>query len=119
MKSNYTGLKRILKAFTYSGKGFAAVFKTEAAFRQDLVVFIVGTIFCFVLTLSGLERAILFFSLFFILLMELINSAIEAIIDRISPKYHPLSGRAKDIGSLLVLVAFINAIVIWLLVLIT
>lgn len=118
MKSSYTGIKRILMAFTYSWKGLVAVFKTEAAFRQDLAVFILGTFFCFCLPLSGIERAILFFSLLLILLMELVNSAIEVVIDRISPDYHPLSGRAKDIGSLLVLMAFINAIVVWILVLI-
>ncbi|MBP5343952.1 MAG: diacylglycerol kinase [Alphaproteobacteria bacterium] len=117
MKNTSTGLKRILKAFTYSGKGWVVVCKTEAAFRQDLVIFILGALLCFSLSLSGLERAILLFSLFFILLMELVNSAIEAVIDRISQKYHPLSGKAKDIGSLLVLVAYVNAIVVWLLVL--
>ena len=113
MKNTSTGLKRILKAFTYSGKGLSSVFKTEAAFRQDLIVFVVGGILCFILNLTGLERALIMFSLFLILLMELINSAIEVIVDRISPKYHVLSGRAKDIGSSLVLIAFINAIVVW------
>ena len=113
MKSTSTGLKRILKAFTYSGKGLMTVFKTEAAFRQDLIVFILGGIICFLLSLTGLERALMMFCLFLILLMELINSAIEVIIDRISPKYHVLSGQAKDIGSSLVLIAFINAIVVW------
>ncbi len=118
MKSTDTGLKRIFKAFAYSRQGLGAVFKTEAAFRQDLFLCIAGAICCFVLSLSGLERAVLIFSLFLILLMELINSAIEVIIDRISPKYHILSGRAKDIGSSLVLIAFINAIIVWSLILI-
>lgn len=118
MKSQYTGIKRILKAFTYSWKGLVSVLKSEAAFRQDMVVFIIGAIVCFCVPLSGLERAVLLFSLFLILLMELVNSAIEVIVDRISPKYHVLSGRAKDIGSLLVLVAFINAIFVWACVLI-
>ena len=117
MKSTDTGLKRILKAFVYSKKGLSSVFKTEAAFRQDLMLFIAGTIYCFVSSLSGLERAVLMFSLFLILLMELVNSAIEVVIDRISPKYHILSGRAKDIGSSLVLIAFVNAIIVWCLIL--
>ena len=117
MKNTTTGLKRILKAFTYSWQGLKATFKSEAAFRQDLIVFLVGTITCFCLSLSGIQRALMMFSLFFILLMELVNSAIEVIIDRISPKYHPLSGRAKDIGSSLVLLAFVNAIVVWCLIL--
>ena len=114
MKSTDTGLKRILKAFTYSIKGLTVVLKKEAAFRQELVLFAVGTFFCFYLPLSGLERALLFFSLFLILLMELVNSAIETVIDRISPEYHSLSGQAKDIGSALVFMAFINAIVVWI-----
>lgn len=117
MKSTDTGLKRILKAFTYSGKGLVVVLKKEAAFRQDVALFLIGTFFCFYFSLSGLERALLFFSLFLILLMELVNSAIETIIDRISPEYHSLSGQAKDIGSSLVFIAFINAIVVWVLVL--
>ena len=117
MKSTDTGFKRILKAFTYSGKGFVSVCKTETAFRQDLIVFVIGVIVCFSLSLSGLEKAVLFSSSLLILLAELVNSAIEVIVDRISSKYHPLSGRAKDIGSLLVLMAFINAIVVWALIL--
>lgn len=116
MKSRYSGLKRILMAFVYSCKGLKAVLQTEVAFCQDLLVFIIGAIICFTLSVSAVERVILLFSLFLILLMELINSAIETIVDRISPNYHPLSGRAKDIGSLLVLMAFINAIVIWVLI---
>ena len=117
MKSRYTGLRRICNAFVYSFKGLVAVCKTETAFRQELVLFIIGTFFCFFLSLSGIERALLFFSLFLILLMELVNSAIETVIDRISPKYHPLSGKAKDVGSSLVFMAFVNAIVVWILVL--
>ena len=113
MKSEAKGLKRILKAFTYSCQGFLGVFKSEAAFRQDLIVFILGCLVTLFLSLSGVERALMIFSLFLILLMELVNTAIEVIIDRISPKYHTLSGRAKDIGSLLVLIAFINAFVVW------
>ena len=117
MKNTATGLKRILKAFTYSGKGLKSVFKTEVAFRQDLIVFLIGTILCFSLSLTGIQRAVMMFSLFLILLMELVNSAIETVVDRISKDYHPLSGRAKDIGSSLVFLAFVNAIVVWSLIL--
>lgn len=118
MKNLSTGLKRILKAFVYSAQGFRAVFKTEAAFRQDLFVFISGILVSCFLTLTIVERVLMISALFFILLMELVNTAVEVIIDRISPEYHPLSGKAKDIGSLLVLIAFIHAIVIWSLILI-
>ena len=117
MKNSLTGYRRILKAFIYSCQGFKALFKKEAAFRQDLIVFIMGSIVCFSLSLSGTERALMMFSLFVILLMEAVNSAIEVVVDRISEKYHPLSGRAKDIGSFLVLLAFVNAAVVWILIL--
>ena len=114
MKSKYTGIKRILKAFTYSYDGFKSAFRSETAVRQDLIVFFLGLLFMFFLPVTGLEKAILFFSLMLILLMEFVNTAIEAIIDRISDEYHELSKKAKDIGSLLVLGAFLNAIVCWL-----
>lgn len=108
MKSEYTGIKRILKAFQYSFDGFIAVFKSEAAFRQDLLFCLIcGFVLCF-LQLSATQLAFLFFALFLILFMELINSTIETIIDRIGEEYHPLSKKAKDIGSLLVLLAFMH-----------
>lgn len=113
MKSKYTGIKRILKAFTYSYDGFIAVFKSEAAFRQDLIVFILGITICLFLPVTYLAKLLMIFSLFLIIIMELVNSAIEVIIDRISQEYHPLSKTAKDIGSLLVLLSFMNAIIIW------
>ena len=117
MKCVYTALRRVLKAFLYSCKGLFFVSKTEVAFRQELVLFVIGTLLCFFLPLSRFEKAVLFFSLFLILLMELVNSAIETVVDRISIKYNYLSGRAKDIGSSLVLMAFANAIIIWILIL--
>lgn len=113
MKTGNTGIKRILKAFTYSFDGFVATFKSEAAFRQELCLCIFLTVIALVLPFSTMQTYLLLFSLLLILLMELINSAIEAIIDRISDDYHELSKKAKDIGSLIVLLAFINAFVIW------
>ncbi|MBR6356224.1 MAG: diacylglycerol kinase [Alphaproteobacteria bacterium] len=118
MKAQEGGIKRILKAFTYSFDGFKAVFKSEAAFRQDLLFCLVfGVAFCF-LPISNTARVFLFFALFLILFMELINTAIEVIVDRIGEEYHPLSKKAKDIGSLLVLLAFMHffvaaAIILW------
>lgn len=114
MKSPHTGIKRILKAFVYSYDGFIGAFKTEAAFRQDLIVVALGFIALFWLPLSLIYKALLASSLLLILLMELANTAIEVVIDRISDEFHPLSKKAKDIGSLLVLLAFINAGIIWL-----
>lgn len=106
MKSKYSGIKRIIKAFTYSFDGFIAVFKSEAAFRQDLIFCLVAVIILSLLPLESMQFAFLLFSLFLIVFMELINTAIEVIIDRIGKEYHPLSKKAKDIGSLLVLLAF-------------
>ena len=113
MKAQDTGIKRILKAFTYSYDGFIASFKSEAAFRQDIAVCIVFSLIASVLTLPLWAKALLFSSLILILLMELVNTAIETVIDRISDDYHDLSKKAKDIGSLLVLISFINAGLIW------
>lgn len=113
MKASDTGIKRILKAFTYSYHGFIAAFKSEAAFRQDLAVFIIFSILAFCLPLQITEQLRLISSLLLILLAELTNTAIETIIDRISPDYHELSKKAKDIGSLIVLLAFVYAILQW------
>ncbi|MDD4520110.1 MAG: diacylglycerol kinase [Alphaproteobacteria bacterium] len=108
MKPNQTGLKRILKAFTYSFAGFKESFKTEAAFRQDLLFVFGALLLLFALPFYGIELAYMIFCLFFILIMELVNTALEAAIDRIGEEIHPLSKKTKDIGSLLVLLAFLN-----------
>jgi len=113
MKSPYSGVKRILKAFAYSKDGFIATFKSEAAFRQDLAVFAVFTAAAVCLDFAVWEKAVLISSLLLILLAELVNTAIETVIDRISPEYHKLSKKAKDIGSLVVLLSFINAGILW------
>jgi len=113
LKNIKQGLKRILKAFVYSYDGFKALIKSEPAFRQDLAVFIFFTPLCFILNVSNAERALMIFALFFILFAEAVNTAVETCIDRISSEIHPLSKKAKDIGSLVVLLSFINAIVIW------
>lgn len=117
MKNLLFGIKHILKAFVYSWQGVKALFKNEIAFRQDLLVFIVGLCVCFCLFLTATQRAIMVFSLFLVLLMETVNSAIETIVDRISEERHPLSGQAKDMGSFLVFLSFVNAIVVWALIL--
>jgi diacylglycerol kinase (ATP) len=117
MKSPHTGLARILTAFIHSYHGFKATFKSEAAFRQDAAVFVVGTIVALCLPVGILAKGLLISALVLILLMELVNTSIEVMVDRISEDYHELSKKAKDIGSLLVLLSFVNAGVIWLTVL--
>jgi len=106
-------VRRILNACKYSASGFAAAFKSEAAFRWDVLIFIVGTCVAFMLPIARIEAVLLVFSLVLILLTELANTAIETIIDRISKDVHPLSKKAKDIGSLLVFISFANAILVW------
>ena len=113
MKAQDTGIKRILKAFVYSYQGFTAAFKSEAAFRQDLAVFTVFGLIALITFPAAITKAHLIGALILILIAELVNTAIETIIDRISPDYHELSKKAKDIGSLIVLLAFINAILQW------
>jgi len=107
------GLHRILKAFVYSYDGFKAILKSEPAFRQELVLVAVLAPLSLRFDVSTASHAIMIFSLFFILFAEMVNTAIEVVIDRISPDVHPLSKKAKDIGSLMVLLAFINVFVIW------
>ena len=113
MKATDTGIKRLLKAFVYSRDGFISAFKSEAALRQDLAVFAIFSIVAMCLNLVLWQKAVLISSLLFIVIMELVNTAVEVVIDRISPEYHELSKKAKDIGSLLVLLAFVNAVILW------
>ena len=107
------GIKRLIKAFGYSLEGIAAVFKTEEAFRIELVTATILTPVVFLLELSAGERALLMFSLLLVLIAELTNSAVETLVERISSDIHPLSKRAKDIGSAVVLLSLVNAAVVW------
>lgn len=118
MKSSDVGLKRILKAFLYSYDGFCAAFKSEAAFRQDLLFCLIAGGLLFFLPVTFGQAALMALTLILILLMELINTAIETVVDHISPDYHELSKKAKDIGSLLVLIAFAATGLVWSLILI-
>lgn len=116
--SSMTDVGRIVRAGGYSFAGFRAALKKEAAFRQEVILFIVLAPLGFWLGGNGIERALLVGSLFIVLITELLNSAMEATVDRISKKHHKLSGRAKDMGSAavylsLVLVALTWALVLW------
>ncbi|MCB1917361.1 MAG: diacylglycerol kinase [Rhodocyclaceae bacterium] len=111
------GFARIRRAFAYSRSGLAAAFAHEAAFRQEVIAFAMLAPLALWLGDDGLERAVLVASLLLVLIVELLNSAIEAVVDRVSEAPHPLSKRAKDIGSAAVLMAIASAVVVWLLVL--
>ena len=110
-------MKRICRAFRHSFRGLTAVLKSDVSFRQEIILCIALFFVIFFLPLDYLAKSLMVFSLILILIMELINSAIETIIDRISTEKHPLSKKAKDIGSALVLLAFINAVIIWAIIL--
>lgn len=118
VKSGKTGIARIIDATGYSWKGFRAAFKHEAAFRQELLLLLVLTPLALWLGEDGVDFALLIGSLLLVLMVELLNSAVEAVVDRIGSEHHELAGRAKDIGSAAVFVALVNAALVWLFVLI-
>lgn len=104
-------------AAEYSARGFRAVLFGEKAFRTDIVVFVISTIVAFCLPVTWCERAVMIYTVFMALVMEIANTAIETVVDRISLERHELSGRAKDIASSLVVVAFIGAGATWAIIL--
>ncbi|OBS94251.1 diacylglycerol kinase [Vibrio tasmaniensis] len=112
-KPGNTGLTRIIKATGYSIQGLKAAYKYEAAIRQELALLFVSILLAFTLELSVLERIVMLGSVVLVLIVELINSAIEAVVDRIGIEQHELSGRAKDIGSAAVMVALMFVAFVW------
>ena len=110
------GLGRLYRAFFWSISGLRAAFVHEAAFRQEILLCAVLAPAALYFGETGVEKALLLGSLLLVLIVELLNSAVEVTIDRISEDEHDLSGRAKDIGSAAVFLSLINAGVIWLLV---
>jgi diacylglycerol kinase (ATP) len=109
----------VLNATRYSLEGLAAAARHEDAFRQELIVFAVAVPVALWLGRTGLERALLIGCLFLVLIVELLNSAIEAAVDRISFENHRLAKRAKDIGSAAVMLSIVSAVAIWLLILLS
>jgi diacylglycerol kinase (ATP) len=112
-KPGKTGLSRIIDAFFYSMKGFKTVWKNEAAFRQEIGMALVLIPAAFLLAEARVELILLITSVIWVLMAELANSAIEAVVDRIGSEQHELSGRAKDIGSALVLTSLLLMGFIW------
>jgi diacylglycerol kinase (ATP) len=112
-----TGLRRVLNATQYSLAGLAAAAKHEDAFRQELILVVLLTPLALWLGNTGIERALMIGSLIVVLIVELLNSAIEATVDRISFENHRLAKRAKDIGSAAVMLSLANAALVWLLIL--
>ena len=111
-----TGVRRLLLAARYSSEGFIAALG-ESAFRQELALAAVLVPLGFYFGKTGVERALLVGSVLLVLVVELLNSAVEAVVDRVSIEDHALSKRAKDLGSAAVMISLLNAAVLWLLVL--
>jgi diacylglycerol kinase (ATP) len=112
-----TGLRRLWNAFGYSLEGFRAAYKHEDAFRTEVWTALVFIPLALWLPVGALGKALMIGSVLLVIIVELLNSAIEATVDRISLESHDLAKRAKDIGSAAVLVSLINAAVVWALVL--
>ena len=112
-----TGIRRLINATRYSLSGLAAAWRAEDAFRQEVLLAVVLVPLGLWLGQSGVERALLVGSVLLVLVVELLNSAIEATVDRVSLDDHSLAKRAKDIGSAAVMVSLTGAAAVWLLVL--
>ena len=108
-----TGLQRVLNATRYSWAGLNAAFRHEDAFRQEIFLLVVLVPLALYLGNTGIERALLIGSLLLVLIVELLNSAVEAAVDRISLDQHELIKRAKDMGSAAVMIALVNVGVVW------
>lgn len=119
MPNNNRGFLRFIDAAGYSWKGLTAAYKNEEAFRQELILFCILAPLGLWLGDTGTESALLLGSLILVLIVELLNSAIEAVVDRIGTEQHELSGRAKDIGSAAVMLSMLLVVVVWSLVLFT
>lgn len=108
-----TEIARIFKAFGYSMSGFRIALKDEASFRTDCIIAVVLFPVALWLGESGLERALLISSLIFLMFSEMVNTAVERAVDRVSTDYHPMTGAAKDLGSACVFLALLNGAVVW------
>ncbi len=115
---NAIGLKRIINAYYFSIAGFKATWKHESAFRQEILLLIIAIPCALSLANNIIEILLLIGCIVLILVVELFNSAIEAVVDRIGFEDHELSGRAKDIGSAAVMLSIIWAVITWIFILI-
>ena len=118
MKNEQTGLRRIVSAFGFSMKGLKSCYRSEAAFRQELWLSIVLIPLALILGESATDKVLLITPIFLVLIVEVLNSAIESVVDRIGSEYHVLSGAAKDMGSAAVWLSLTLLVVTWLIILI-
>lgn len=113
-----TGFNRIMKACTYSFDGLKAAWRDEAAFRQEVILATLLTPLAFFLAPDRVSLAVMLGCLLVVLITELLNSAVEAAIDRHGPDIHPLAKKAKDAGSAAVMLALAMTAIIWILLLV-
>lgn len=113
-KPGNTGIRRILRAFVFSAQGFGHAWKHEAAFRQELMLIAVLVPLAVWLGQTIVEQALLIGVCFIVLIVEFLNSAIEATVDRFGPDHHELAGRAKDMGSAAVFVSLALVALVWI-----
>lgn len=112
-----TGLTHLISALRWSWDGFCAALRDEAAFRQELILFLLLTPVAIWMGETKIETILLVGSLFLVLIVELLNTAMEATVNRISTEWHSLSKKAKDVGSAAVMLSIIHAIFVWTLIL--
>ncbi|AVI62384.1 diacylglycerol kinase [Halomonas sp. M1] len=113
MKPRHTGLTHLMHSTRYSWKGLKAAFRNETAFRQEVVITAVLLPLAWWIADTSISWLLLVGSLFLVLIVELLNSAVENVVDRIGTEHHELSGRAKDIGSAAVMLSLIMAGLTW------
>lgn len=107
------GLARLLSALGYSLQGLVACYRNEEAFRQEALVFVVLLAVIVLIPVTGIVKLLLLTVNSLVLIVELLNSAVEAVVDKVSPEYDELAGRAKDMGSAAVLLSLIAAAAVW------
>lgn len=108
-----TGIMRIIFTLKHSFNGLKWMLKNEAAFQQELILFIPLTVLAFYLDISAVQSVCLILSMMFVLFAEMVNTAIEAVVDRVGLEYHTLSGVAKNVGSAVVTLSMIMSAMVW------
>ncbi len=116
-KPGNTGIKRIIKAGGYSAQGLKAGWENEAAIRQELTLLIVSLPVIIFVDITMIEKILMLGVGVLVIITELLNSAVEAVVDRVGIEHHELSGRAKDMGSAAVMISLIFAGITWFLIL--
>lgn len=114
---NNHGIKRIVRATGFSMKGLKAAWTHEAAFRQELMLAVVMLPIALLVDVTTIEKLLLIFTLFIVLIVELLNSAVEAVVDRVGDEIHVLSGQAKDIASAAVFMSLVLCGLTWIVIL--